>query len=388
MARTGFAAVAGLLAVLALTACKRDTGECNAQGLTPDGRPIEGPAAFDIAYRSTDGLPMYEGQAIVQSSCGNAQFCHANAAERENRFGVPKGYDFDVSLACNSLLDPSCEDLEVCDDDNPSEFCQRLERLDDNRARCANEAGLMIAEIRRDYMPPGKAGDAVQDRTAWLQGPRASSPASSGPGTELPNIDSSEGQDIVRNWLACKAPVIGRTEPAPTVELELKPCDNSVDEANNVNCVFLGPPAEIPDPEWSSIYYSLVFTQCLSCHAPLNGNQDANPLNPLGGTIPGGADDNALMVLDLSGSDTSDTSNWPSESHAAVVDAMASAGGDCAGKVLVVPNDVEASLLVDKLRGTQDCGEVMPPNPDNLPSIISPVVEAVEEWINLGASNN
>ena len=30
--------------------------------------PIEGPAAFDIAYRITDGQPMYEGQALVQSS--------------------------------------------------------------------------------------------------------------------------------------------------------------------------------------------------------------------------------------------------------------------------------------------------------------------------------
>jgi hypothetical protein len=38
--------------------CKRDLGECNLTGETADGAPIDGPAAFDIAYRVTDGMPM------------------------------------------------------------------------------------------------------------------------------------------------------------------------------------------------------------------------------------------------------------------------------------------------------------------------------------------
>ena len=56
--------------------CKRDLGECNLDGQTPDGRPIEGPAAFDIAYRYSDGLPTYEGQALFPPTCGAGQFCH------------------------------------------------------------------------------------------------------------------------------------------------------------------------------------------------------------------------------------------------------------------------------------------------------------------------
>jgi hypothetical protein len=391
--RKGCSVFAGLLAAVALAGCKRDTGECNLTGSTPDGRPVEGPAAFDIAYRSDNGLPMYEGQAIIQSSCGDGQFCHSSGAEGENRRGVPKGYDFDVFLAdvaCDPDGDPGCEneEINVCGEGDTSDFCTELERLDDSRARCANEAGLMIAEIRRGYMPPGAAGEAVQNRTTWLQGPRASDPTSSGPGTPLPSLDSSDGQEIVRNWLACRAPVVGRTEPAPTPDLELKPCDQSEDEANGVNCVFAGPLGQIPDPTWSSIYASLIFTQCLSCHAPLNGNQDLNPDNPIGGTIPGGADDAALAVLDMSGSDSNDTSNWAFESHAAVVDALASAEGECFGQgTLVIPNDPAGSILLQKIKAEQTCGDEMPPV-DGERTIITPTIDAVEEWINSGAPNN
>ena len=63
-----------LIVMTTVVGCKRDLGECNLDGQTQDGRPIPGPAAFDIAYRLTDGLPMYEGQALVQSTCGNGQF--------------------------------------------------------------------------------------------------------------------------------------------------------------------------------------------------------------------------------------------------------------------------------------------------------------------------
>ena len=39
--------------------CKRDLGDCDLDGLTPEGQEIPGPAAFDLVYRITDGLPMY-----------------------------------------------------------------------------------------------------------------------------------------------------------------------------------------------------------------------------------------------------------------------------------------------------------------------------------------
>jgi hypothetical protein len=98
-----------LVLITSVTGCKRDLGECNLDGQTPDGRPIEGPAAFDIAYRLADGLPMYEGQALVQTTCGAGQFCHSPAAVGADRIGVPAGLNFDVDLACtDETQDPTC----------------------------------------------------------------------------------------------------------------------------------------------------------------------------------------------------------------------------------------------------------------------------------------
>ena len=97
-------------AVAGVGGCKRDLGECNLDGQTSRmGSPISGPAALDIAYHFTDGLPMYEGQALVQSTCGNGQFCHSPAAVGGDRIGVPAGLNFDVALACtDETQDPSC----------------------------------------------------------------------------------------------------------------------------------------------------------------------------------------------------------------------------------------------------------------------------------------
>ncbi|MBT8480735.1 MAG: hypothetical protein HKP36_04040, partial [Myxococcales bacterium] len=97
------------LCVSSLPGCKRDLGECNLDPPMPDEPAIQGPAAFDIVYRETDGLPMYEGQAIVQSTCGDGAFCHAPAAVGRDRFGTPAGLNFDVDLACTDETDdPSC----------------------------------------------------------------------------------------------------------------------------------------------------------------------------------------------------------------------------------------------------------------------------------------
>ena len=385
MLRAGFFALTSLLLVLCAAGCDRDLGECNLDGVTPDGDPLEGPAALDLAFRSTDGLPMYEGQALIQSTCGNGSFCHSPAAERGARFGVAKGYDFDVALACvDPSTDPRCANLTDCAQTPESDFCVRLERLEDNRQRCADEGGLMIAEIRKGNMPPGAAGRRVRDDSLFIQGPRAAS--SDGPflGTPLPDIDSGDGRDIVRNWLACNAPVVGRTVDPPSEDLELRECDSVSGEV----CIYSGPQPPIPESTWSDIYFTLVFPQCLTCHAPANDNLDGNPNNPLDGQIPGGADPIALAALDLSGTDLTDTSNWAFESWSAVFQVPASVAGECSGEgTLVVPNDAAASLLVQKLRGTQTCGDEMPPN-NGVPSVIAPVVEAVEAWIELGAPND
>ncbi len=357
-----------------LFGCKRDLGECNLDGETADGRPIDGPAAFDIAYRETDGLPMYEGQAIVQSTCGNGAFCHSPSALGGNRFGTPSGLNFDVDLACtDASQDSTCaQPIQSCEGgrtDTP--YCQRLKGLQDNQNQVRNWAEGMIQEIRQGSMPPGAVGRSVRSTIPWV---RKSS------GEQLPSIDSSEGQEIVRNWLACEAPAIARTETAPSVALELELCQSVDDEI----CVYSGP-GELPDPNWSDIYFSIMFTECVICHGPSNNGTDQNPNNPLDGDIPGGASAAGLAALNLTGADTTDTSSWPTESWSSVVDALAADPGACAGQgTVVIPFDPDGSIMIQKMRNVQTCGDPMPLGG----SISEGRIQVVEEWINLGALND
>ena len=355
--------------------CKRDLGECNLDGQTPDGRPISGPAAFDIAYRLTDGLPMYEGQALVESTCGNGQFCHSPAAVGADRIGVPAGLNFDVALACtDETQDPTCaQPIESCEGGQTNTaYCKRLEGLHDNQNQINNWAEGMIQEMRAGAMPPGEAGRTVSDPIPWLRAPD---------GTPLPPIESGEAQEIVRNWLACQAPVIARTEIPPSEALELTACTSVDDEI----CVYNGPQGDLPDPTWNDIYWSVMFTRCVICHGPPNTNADQNPDNPFDGQIPGGASVEALTALNLTGSNTMDTTSWATESWSAVVDALAADPGLCAGQgILVIPNDSPNSIMVQKLRAEQTCGTEMPPG-----QVLSePIIQVVEEWISLGAPNN
>ncbi len=340
--------------------CKRDLGDCNLDSTTPDGVPIDGPAAFDVVYQITGGMPMYEGQALVQSTCGDGAFCHAPLATGGNRYGAPAGMNFDVSLVCTG--DPAgCQANPPYDD--------RVQRLNGDQSNIRNWAEGMIQEIRAGAMPPGEAGQSVRNNIPWLRPD----------GSELPSIDSSEGQEIVRNWLACDAPAIGRSETPPTDAEQLQPCGSSDEE---VICVYSGPGADLPDPNWSDIYWTIMFTQCVSCHGPANDNVDMNPDNPLGGEIPGGASPSALAVLNLTGSDTTNTANWPEDSYPAVVNASASTAGSCAGQGFVVEaSNSDDSIMVEKMRGVQTCGGQMPTT-GLLPA---PLVDVVAEWVDLGA---
>jgi hypothetical protein len=294
-----------LLALAAsLAGCERDLGDCNLTGELADGTNIDGPAALDIAYRFTDGMPMYEGQALVQSTCGDGSFCHAPAARGGERVGAPAGMNFDVSLVCNS-------DVAGCQANPP--YDERLKRLSDNQESIRDWAEGMIQEIRVGAMPPGEAGRRVRNPAQWV---RADDKYVGSEDTTLPSIESSEGQEIVRNWLACGAPAVGRTEPAPKEDDQLQDCTG---EDEDVICVYSGPLADV-EPTWRSIYWSVIFPECVSCHGPPNDNTDLNPDNPLGGEIRGGASAAALAVLDLTGSNLNDTSLWPDESYDAVVD--------------------------------------------------------------------
>jgi hypothetical protein len=55
------------------------------------------------------------------------------------------------------------------------------------------------------------------------------------------------------------------------------------------------------------------------------------------------------------------------------------------GATRVVPGDPASSLLMQKIRGTHMCGDVMPPNP---PLLTPEEIGQIETWIMLGALND
>ncbi len=379
-----FLAIFGGFATVVAGCQDSDLGECNLTGKTETGETIPGSVALAIAYRTTDGTPMYEGQAIVQSSCGNGAFCHTPNAEGSNRFGTPKGLDFDVALACTDpAVDPTCADLQPCTSNTDPPYCERLQRLRDGSGNSAAWGELMISEIREGTMPPGEAGSRVVDRTQWI---RSNETPDTEDDTPLPEWGTPEATDIVRNWLACKAPVVARSELAPPDAEELTPCPSIDGEV----CIYSGPQGSLPDPTWSSIYWSVIFNECVICHGPANSNVDQNPNNPNeDGSIPGGLSAQGLAVLDLTGSDPTDTSNWASESHPALVNASASPLGPCAALgINVIPNDSQGSLMIQKMYAIQTCGGEMPLFGTGTQTIPTPVIQVIEDWINMGAPND
>lgn len=185
-------------------------------------------SAREVVFRHSldpvrDGLPAYTGQALIQRSCGGAAFCHAEDAI--DRFGAPAGLTLDIGLAC---ADPS-----ECD-------AADLERLERARGVAQMMAPDIFGQTESGAMPPGEAGAGVVS-----VGPEfRRQPLRSGAEALLPPIGSEEGLEILRNWLACGAPVVGATLPEPA---DRAPGDRCFDPASTVrDCVVRAGSGEAP----------------------------------------------------------------------------------------------------------------------------------------------
>ncbi len=288
-----------------------------ALGCQPDLGDCDPTLATQVAYEES-GLPAYEGQALLVRSCGNGSFCHSAGIDAADRFGAPIGLPFDVQVVA---VDGNVVEADV--------LRQRRARF-----RVVQEAASILGSIEIGVMPPPAAPDSSIDRV--YQG--APSYARAEGGEALPEITSAAGREILRNWLACGAPVVergaAREDGVPAV----------VEEPLFV------PPVE---PTWPSIFESLVGSR--RCATPLchGGNSRAGY--------------EALVAADA---------------YRGLVGQPAR-GEDCDGQgTLVVPGDSGASLLLSKLDGTSTCGDAMPLN--QIP-VRQATVDAVAAWIDCGA---
>jgi hypothetical protein len=300
-----------------------------------------------------DGRPMYEGQALIELHCANNGSCHSSGAFGSARHGAPFGLDFDVLLACES--GPSCDADDVA----------RLER---SRDRIVGHRHAIADAIASGSMPPGAearalrdvAGEYVRvplgDQVSHLEGRVALSTATGD--RLLPRLDR-EGRRVLRNWLACGAPVIVSTSrdetacPRPGLE-----CPGASADAPCICAVASDVPP--PDPTFTSIFETVLRPLCgVSCHGP-------GPESLL--------DDNLL--------DLSDRALAYSE-----LVGVEAAGVACATMATrVVPGDPASSLLIQKLSlDTPACGVSMPLDRFLLPA---EYVDPIRTWITNGAADD
>ncbi len=359
-----FTAVLGV--ALPLSGCLADLGECDAA------------AARELVFRDSgdnvdadNGLPMFAGQGLVMGSCGNGEFCHSANARGEARYGATFGLDFDLGLVCTD---------GPCQAGDPA-----IERLRSSQEAIMQHARMILRAARNGTMPPGDVGEDVLARApsfrrldyldtglvdfdlrshtvrcdALPPGTCAvGETEKTFPNPRLPSVGSEAGNEILRNWLACGAPVVESTlDPLNGAVTGLQCMPNEGGHAGEC-FVRIAAPIDVPQPTWSSIYSLALFPACgAKCHSPSD---------------PAHFRDSAL---DLSSSQVA---------YAALVNRPARGSSECVLQnwTLVVPGDPDASLLVSKLAHAPDlCG-------DPMGSFADPVVEAVRTWIANGAQND
>lgn len=175
--------------LLSLADCTSDLGACD-----------EAEARRIVFTDDEAGSPAYAGQALIHQSCGEGAFCHSPDIPAADRYGAPAGLDFDLSLAT----------------DAPS-----VERLRRGQLELYRHRELAMRTVERGTMPPSGVGREVVDAATRYR--------------NLPAIDTPEGRAILRNWLACGAPVVERTaEDRPA---DVAPVGTVVPPAPRGDCV-------------------------------------------------------------------------------------------------------------------------------------------------------
>ena len=333
------------------------------------GCTVPGPRDDDAARRvarTADGVPAYEGQALLVRSCSG---CHGEGLTGEARHGAPFGLDLDVSLASTSSA--------VGD----------LTRLDRAQRRVYELRAEIWRQIDIGSMPPGAEG-----QLAVMSGPQYFG----ADGAPLPGLDTAEGREIVRNWLRADAPVIERTQPradpppysllvgdtvprtcasqadcpdavSPRCDLTASICVGCLDDADCAHlaettaCDMEEGACVVPaEPRFASIYEVVIERRCATpaCH---------------GATRAGGLDMGTLA-----------------DAHTNLVGVPADGTPFCRGdgRVRAVPGDPEGSLLLQKLGGVpgvEICGQGMPLSGGPIPA---QHLEAIRQWIAAGAAND
>lgn len=310
--------VPALLGALALgaVACGEDVGSCD--------DPVE---ARDTVLVG-NGSVQYAGQAIMNQSCANGS-CHASGASGESRSGAPKHLNFDLRPAKSSGEDenPAGERIAKIDDEDLAGLRRRQQRVVDER-------DVIWEQVKKNLMPPDGAFAALRELTKLFDTEEGDVCTASK--ESFDPITSSKSKEVLRNWLACGAPIVETNSElvekrtAGTVGYQYPVCGGG----------------EIDISSIEDVQTRIFGEYCSGCHPSVN--------DP-----------------DLSDADMSFASLVEDDSEA------------CDGKPFVTPGDVEKSYLIDLLTKEEPgCHRRMPDGGDPLSEA---EIQAVADWIEAGA---
>lgn len=173
-----------LLLSVALIGCRSTINDCDEDSLMRFAVDPEGRISF-------------AGQALVHTGCAAGR-CHDEGAEGRDRYGVPLGLDFGLPIA---VIEDVREPL-------PEGHQAMLTRSRENILR---HAEAMLTLIDRGAMPPGADPDENLAQGGYRHLEYRLGQCHFG--DALPSIQTEEGRELVRNWLACGAPIVEATDP-------------------------------------------------------------------------------------------------------------------------------------------------------------------------------
>ncbi len=153
--------------------------------------PCDEDAAREVVY-DEDGPPAFAGQAQLERSCASG-VCHTEGATE--RFGAPIGVDYDLPLASTTI--------EVAE--------ERVALLDRRQRYVFRTAGTIWTVASSETHP--RAPMLLTGPPSYTRYDADGQPIGSLPSIDTDEGDTDEGKEILRDWLACGAPVVERTEP-------------------------------------------------------------------------------------------------------------------------------------------------------------------------------
>lgn len=302
-------------------------------GCGPDLGACDDALAHTLVYDAT-GKPHYAGQAMVQEACAGS-FCHSANAKKDARLGAPAELDFDVPVVDGS----ASADTQAA----------QLSLLGAGHATVNEWLEEMWGQVDDGYMPPDGVGERPKLSWSESDGSGGAMPASE---DTVPSVRSKDGKELLRNWLACGAPVVAGT---PGVNEEVAALGDVVDMASNVSG---------PEANWESIHAKVIVPQCTACHTPtaMTAWPDTN--------------------LDLTAG-----ANGASDVLPRLVGKAPFSGGPCdAMGTLIVAGDCANSIFFQKLKpadgGSVTCGSRMPFGGI---ALTDPTLQAICDWIDAGA---